>query len=900
MKRTLARILFTLAICSFAFVARAQDSADTGPVVTKPPKLVKFVSAVYPQEKHDAHVTGSVLLSVEIGDDGKVGDVEVIKGAAPDFDAAAVAAAKQFVFEPAEIDGQPAPVKITYRYDFTIVDEMVKVGPQINFDGVILERFKKRPLPRVAVTIKDLGNLQAMTDPDGHFAFMDVPPGKHKLEITNPRLMTITTEETIAIGKRRTVKYYLEEKEEGVDDAAVVRAPRIKKEAVETRIRTEEARRVPGTQGDTLKVVQNLPGVARSSFGSGDLIIWGSAANETKVNVDGVQIPSLYHVGGFRSTINSDLVRSIDLAPGSYGAEYGRGLGGLVRIDLGPLTKAGVHGYAAADVLDTSALLSWAATPRLRLAVAGRISYLDQALPLVTSADVGDFVPIPKYDDYQARATWSLRPDEELALTFLASDDHLRRAIPSDDPTEVRSENTDTGWKRIFLRYTRLLPDGASVVVTPSFGYDTTDQRLQFGDTPVNVENRTYQYGLRASYRRRVAASTTLSFGIDMLARSSTLDRIGSLTLPAREGDVTVFGLPPRNDIAVDHWNALIIDTAPYITAEINLGRLSLVPGLRFEPVLIEGSPSLPAGGTTPPHGYASFSLPTNPVDQLPGDPLSRGIRAAKLFAYLPNPRLAAAYHATRRLTLTVGGGIYGQPPDPQDLSPVFGNPTVHLSRAAHLSGGFSFKLRPTLTLEVIGFYKRFWDLVSRNENPSPPIAATLVQDEIGKAYGGQLLLRQELLHGFFGWITYSLTRSERRDHPDTAWRLFDFDQTQALGIVASYQLGRGWDLGARFRYTTGFPRTPVVGSTYDVINNQYSPIFGAQNTIRIPSFYQLDVRLEKSFVYRRLKVNAFLDVQNVTNRSNPEEIIYNYDYSRRAYITGFPILTIVGARVEF
>ena len=64
----------------------------------------------------------------------------------------------------------------------------------------------------------------------------------------------------------------------------------------------------------------------------------------------------------------------------------------------------------------------------------------------------------------------------------------------------------------------------------------------------------------------------------------------------------------------------LVIDTAPYAIAEITLGRLSLVPGLRFEPVLIEGSPSLPAGGTTPPSGYASFSLPENPVDELPSD----------------------------------------------------------------------------------------------------------------------------------------------------------------------------------------------------------------------------------------------------------------------------------------
>ena len=155
MRRAFAlSVALAAAVCTVASGAARAD--DEGPQITKAPKLVKFVPAVYPKDKHDAHVTGSVLLSIEIGDDGKVGEVEVVKGAAPDFDAAAVAAAKQFVFEPAEIDHQPAPVKITYRYDFTIVEQIVKAGPQINFDGVVLERFKKKPLPRVSVKITDL------------------------------------------------------------------------------------------------------------------------------------------------------------------------------------------------------------------------------------------------------------------------------------------------------------------------------------------------------------------------------------------------------------------------------------------------------------------------------------------------------------------------------------------------------------------------------------------------------------------------------------------------------------------------------------------------------------------------------------------------------------------------
>jgi len=198
-------LVASLLLAGLASVSVHAQEADT----IKPPRLIHFVPAEYPKDKHDAGITARVLLSIEIGEDGKVGNVEVLEGAGPDFDQAAVAAARQFEFTPAEAGGQPIPVKITYRYDFTIVTKMVSVGPQVNFEGIVLDRFKKQPLPSVSVKIQSL-DLTVKTDENGAFAFTDLPPGTYKVEIRHPRLVTVLTEETIRAGQKRTMKYFVE------------------------------------------------------------------------------------------------------------------------------------------------------------------------------------------------------------------------------------------------------------------------------------------------------------------------------------------------------------------------------------------------------------------------------------------------------------------------------------------------------------------------------------------------------------------------------------------------------------------------------------------------------------------------------------------------------------------
>lgn len=890
--KPLLALAATILAAALSLTAYAQGTEGTeGEHGLVPPKLSKFVEAVYPPDKQAAGVAAKVVLSIEINAEGRVDNVEVVTSAGPDFDAAAVAAARQFEFQPARMDGAATPVKIQYAYRFQIKEVMVALGPQINFEGVILYRDKAEAVPEVKVRVVDL-EVETITDDNGAFAFTDLPVGTHIIELSAKQLVTVRTEEEITKGVKKTVKYSVEEREADVDEEAVVRAPRIKKEVVETRVRTEEARRVPGTQGDTLKVVQNLPGVARSAFGSGALVVWGAAPQDTRVNVDGVEVPALYHVGGMRSTVNADLVKSINLAPGSYGAEYGRGLGGLVRVDLRELQTEGVHGYVAADVVDTSGMLSVALSPSVQLAVAGRYGYLDRTLTAAVSTDVGDYFPIPRYDDYQARVTVKLRKDENVSATYLASDDYLRRTIPSADPLKARTQDSTLKYRRVLTRYTRLLDDGSSFTLAPSFGWDDSSSTSHFGPIPTTLDVSAWQYALRASYRRKVASSATLSLGADAQGRSSSLHRFGSVNQPAREGDVVVFGQPPGTDVNSDAWKINQVSAAAFAFCEISLGKLTLTPGLRFEPTINDGNLRLPATVGVPNVGYTRLGTPANPI---PGD--SSWI---SILRRLPNPRLAADYRATRQLSLTVGGGVYGQAPQPEDMSPVFGNPSIDMSTAIHASGGGAYRLTGTLSFEAIGFYKRLYDLVARSASPSPPVAQALQQTGIGQSYGAQFLLRQEMVGGFFGWISYTLSRSERRDRPDSSWRLFDYDQTHVLAALASYDIWRGLQVGVRFRYATGAPRTPVMGGWFNARDNQYEPIFGVQNTTRIPSFYSLDARIEKGFVWQRMRLELYVDVQNLTNRKNPEELTYSPDFSKRDYITGLPILAVGGARLEF
>jgi hypothetical protein len=744
-------------------------------------------------------------------------------------------------------------------------------SPAGSLDGRILSRDGDRPLPGVTV---NLDGISVISDGDGRFSFDALPPGPHHLQLRGVGAPA-EIDEVLAPGERRSVVYRLQPTHPPRRFESTVRA-RVRREVVVTSVHLDEARQVAGTGGDALKVVQSLPGVARASFGGGQLVVWGAAPADTRVYVDGVEVPLLYHLGGFRSTVNEGLIRSLELVPGSQGAPWGHGLGGLVRLETRPLTADGIHGAIGADVLDASALLEAAIGKRFKIAAAGRYSYLDRILANLISADIGDYVPIPRWDDYQLKASWQLRPNDVLSFTFLGADDRLDRALPAADPAHARRDSSEQSFYRGSLRYLHADAD-AAVDATIFVGFDRALLSQSFGATPTRLGSDAWRYGARAEGRRRLARWAWLAIGVDLNGTRSTVDRVGSLTLPAREGDIYVFGQPPPGDVAAERFTIHQLDAAPWLQAEVTLGPVSLVPGLRADAVLSEGNHLTPPAAGTPVPGFVRLD-------------------------WALEPRLAVSWRAHERVTVGAAGGLYHQPPDAADLSVVFGNPRLELQRAWHLTASIDVSLRPALSLSAAGFFKWLDGLVSRNPLPSPPIGRALVQDGSGTVFGGQLLLRARPWKGLSGWLSYTLSRSERQDHPTAESRLFDYDQTHVLALVANWQW-RGLGLGLRLRWASGFPRTPVVGAFYDARDDQYQPLFGAHNGTRLPDFVQLDLRAEYALQWKRAGLLLYLDIQNLTDQANAEEVVYHADYSNFAQpgsVTGLPTTAVLGARVTF
>jgi TonB family protein len=852
-----------------------------------PPRLLHFVPAVYSDEARAQNIEGSVVLQLTIDETGHVTDAEVTQGLGHGLDEAAIAAARQFEFSPARQNGQPSRARIRYRYRFTLhTASEAPQGPNAILRGIVRDA-QNRPLANAAVTLHrpDGADARVVTDATGAFRFELDAVGVMSVEVAAEGFRPYRSEEQLFERDDVQVIYRLvpaaptlasaAPTDDGATQTITVRGARPPREVTRNTIERREMMRIPGTGGDALRSIQNLPGMSRPPFTSGALIVRGAAPSDTQVFVDGTDIPLLYHFGGLSSVIQTEMLDRIDFYPGNFSARYGRAMGGIVDVGLRSPRTQGYRAVANFNFVDLSLFGEVAITRNLSVEVGFRRSIIDLILGLVLPRIDGiGFTALPVYYDYQAVIDYRPAPNHRIRLAVFGDDDNLSivlRDPPDAAPTLAGGFSFATRFHIAQLSWVADLAPGTRSTAIFSVGYTAADLsaselfKFRLSTFPIAFRyelSHTFNQFLRGHIGFDIQSGpATVSFNalrFDMNAPvqdPSTAQRISS--------DINTFAYRP----------------ATYVEAEISPTRtFRLVPGIR--------------------------------VDWF------REIQAASV-----QPRFSFRWELARNFAIKGGVGLYTQPPqfaqstDAANTSfggqPI-GNPHLLPQRAMHYGLGVehTFDWIPSapwlanLSLSVQGFYKSLDSLVvtpTTDERRANPDIPPYISEGTGRVYGMELLLRYRATERFFGWIAYTLMRSTRTDHPGGPEVLFAYDQTHILTAIGSVNLGRGWEVGLRFRYVTGNLYTPYMGATYNADSFTYTPIPGPTNSARVADFHQLDLRIDKTWRFRRRGMfGIFLEVLNVYNNANQEGVQYNYNYTQHQPINGIPIYPNFGIRGEY
>lgn len=151
----------------------------------------------------------------------------------------------------------------------------------------------------------------------------------------------------------------------------------------------------------------------------------------------------------------------------------------------------------------------------------------------------------------------------------------------------------------------------------------------------------------------------------------------------------------------------------------------------------------------------------------------------------------------------------------------------------------------------------------------------------------------------WWGWISISHARTKRHNDVTGQAFCFPYDQPYIVNVVWDRRVFNTWVFGASWRYHTGGPFTPVVGTTTDG-TGRVLPVYGELGSERLPDYHSLDLMLGTTVKKNMRNRSYSIHVSNVYNRINVAGYDYNGDYTARKPIEQLPLSLSFGFSMEF
>jgi TonB family protein len=828
------------------------------------PVLDATAPAAHPRRDLELGRSGEALLELVIDEEGRVRQVEVIESTSPSYGAAARGAAFGMRFHPArDADGQPVAAQIRYRWTFELGEH-----PPLSIDGVVRERGSKRMVAngRIDGSGPDDATVRTFTDAEGRFRLAGLAPGQWLLTARGPGMVPTTSridvpEDDYVDG----VTLYVEPRPEWadfeVDDEIEVIAD-VEEAEVGRTIDKQEIVTLPGSFGDPVRAIQNLPGLSRPPFGSGQLLVRGTDPEDTAYHIDGLRVPLVFHFTAISTVVSAQMVDQVQFFPGSWGVRYGRAIGGIVDLSTDDRLPRRGRTEVGADLFQAALFTTHRLGEKVGLQMAVRRSYIDAVLnPILPALGLGAF-RAPRYYDAQVHLFRKTGNNGRLSALVLLSDDQFK-VLGGEDSGQSLVEYKTT-FQKVRLRW--MQPLGGGWRTEHSFMIGPESQGLELTEPGEGV-------------------------GEDLGVAEGILSDL-PLVGTAREEST---GYALRADLAKgvgDGW------LGGRVGVDVMGGRRNIVD--EFDPeTLGDGS-----RGTFNPAAYAEDQLRIHIVT------LTSGVRAEGLkledddWRWAVDPRVRAAVDLGGYTELFAAVGRFSQAPRWRALFAPEGD-DLNYEHSLHRTLGIQTDLGTRWHLEVTGYHHQLLKQVSGRDDLFRFDEASFVIGEddrpwanagVGRTFGVETLAKYKTEHTL-AWVSLSVGRSLITPRPYLEERRGDFDQPVNLTLIGSQDLGKRWRAGARARLVSGQPQTTVDHAVFSVDADTWVPISSDPLGGRAPTFFSADVRIDKEWFLPSFRLDTYLEVQNVTNRRNVEIPGYTEDYRRSNDVAGLPILPAFGLK---
>ncbi|MDD4644355.1 MAG: TonB-dependent receptor [Bacteroidales bacterium] len=717
-------------------------------------------------------------------------------------------------------------------------------------EGLVKDANNNEPLPFVNIIVKGT-QIGTTSDLDGKFILTGLDPGFVTLQASFVGYETgYSPEVQVTNANVAFAEIKLSAKEKLLGEVVV--KPSLFRKTVESpvslqRIGVSEIETNPGSNRDISKVIRSFPGIGSGASFRSDIIVRGGGPSESRFYLDGVEIPNINHFatqgasGGPVGIINADFLTGVNYYSGAFPANRGNALSGVfefTQLDGNP-EKLKYRGTLGASEL--SLTVDGPINDKTTLIFSVRRSYLSMLFDLIG-------LPfLPTFNDYQMKLKTRFNPKNELSIISIGALDQFK--------LNLGIKNPDAQQEYIL----------ANIPVNEQWSYAIGGVYKHYSDKSFQtivlsrnmLNNRTYKYPDNDESRPKVLDYTSQE--IENKFRFENSARKGSYKLVyGLSGEYVKYNNATSQQIYADGG----LQSINYNT-DINLFKWGLFG--QASKTFLDSRLTTSLGVRMDANDYSSGM--SNPLDQF-------------------SPRLSASYSLTEKWSINMNTGRYFQLPAYTSLGYknsagelVNKSNNLKYIQSDHFIVGAQYQRNENFITSVEGFYKTYSNypfsvrdsisLASKGADFGVIGDEEVTSTGKGRAFGFELLNRTKLEETLKLNIIVSYTfvisqyKDLSGDYLSTNW-----DNKHIFNLTVFKGFRKNWSAGIKWRFVGGQPYTPYdmqsssLKEAWDVTGRALLD-YNEMNSLRLASFHQLDLRVDKRFYFNKWSLMAYFDIQN-------------------------------------